>query len=1048
MASAQKVSLKGAEIPSFHQELSTHFSEYQVFQIPTQSLSAENQVEENFQLQITLGNQHLWNINLTSSQIISPNYREILGTKNGPVILPPRKNIAYIGYVAGSDQKSRLTLDKGWIMGFITTPDGQKIYIEPLATLQPNAGSNQYLVYSGNAVLNNSAGSCGALQVINRTPDSEDSIINDPIEDPVTLTNEDCVEVDFSIGSAFDMINGFHNSPELVMNHIISITNMMQAYYDFVPMQYLLNDNYVSASPAADPFTNSQATSTDVLLPKFQNWAQNEGVFSEHDVAQIWTARNITGCGIGRELIGCAYISTICDPFRYNICEDFAPNNIRSLSILSAHELGHNWNCRHEDIGTPPFDIMNAPVNVDAIGFGPNSRSKILDKINNSDCLSVCGGTPPEENCTAQSEFPFQEWIEDVTIGPLANLGSGKFRDYATAGYSDFTDLSSDPVNRGNQVDYTFNAGFSGSNPGDYWTAFIDYNQNNIFDLPEEEVIRARGTSIAGTITIPSNAMSGVLLLRVILSKEGFSGPCDNPAFGEVEDYLLTIEGGITPPPPGLLADLTINNLSLANQANTNTIVDFNIDIANIGDEGTGSFSLGVFLSTDNQLSSNDPLIGEIPTGNFTPGTSVENVNGAFNLAGVTQGSYFVFFKIDKDDVVPESNESNNIISRNFSVTGNINPGDFIDLELDMSATIPNPARFSKTRITLTLTNKSTTFATNISTQLFLSPDNDFAFSGDGSVSFTGGGTFSTSSGTWRLPSLPGGATATVSFDLFTLSDDFDPCAQIVSVDQDDGDSTPGNGQCPITMEDDEANLNSSKPPPPSEGVDISVSLSVSDSSPEVFTKIFYQVTVVNEGTETATGLKIDFDYGAQEQPNRLALVNNPNPEYSTWQGIWDIGTLGAGEARTFELEVFVLPDARPQTTRTALVANLNQSDLNPGNDHSSSTISLEEGATLSEDGRSTTTTAKRPLLSIDNLFPNPAVAEVTVAIHSREDLGLVPLQIFDAFGKMVRSDKVALNRGTNIVNIPVEDFSEGVYLIVLPTASRKNLVKRFVKMK
>jgi len=120
--SAQKVSLQGAEIPSFSQSLASQFSEYQTFQVSTQALATVNTPDDNFQIRIQLGDTYDWNINLTPSQIISPNYREILGTENGPIVLPKRKNIAFTGYLPGTDLESRLTLADGWIMGFVLIP--------------------------------------------------------------------------------------------------------------------------------------------------------------------------------------------------------------------------------------------------------------------------------------------------------------------------------------------------------------------------------------------------------------------------------------------------------------------------------------------------------------------------------------------------------------------------------------------------------------------------------------------------------------------------------------------------------------------------------------------------------------------------------------------------------------------------------------------------------------------------------------------------------------------------------------------------------------
>ena len=452
---------------------------------------------------------------------------------------------------------------------------------------------------------------------------------------------------------------------------------------------------------------------------------------------------------------------------------------------------------------------------------------------------------------------------------------------------------------------------------------------------------------------------------------------------------------------------------------------------------------MGVFLSEDNQLSGNDLFVGVIPTGNFEPGSTSSDVFGAFNLEGVAPGSYSLIFKVDKDDVETEFNEDNNILVRNFTVIGD-NTGDEIDLELSMSASVTEPDQFSKSRITLTLFNNSSNQATNIVSRFNFS--SDYVFAGDGSISISGGGTFSIGNGNWAIPSLSGGQTATVSFDLFTLSGDFNPCAEVASVDQQDVDSTPGNGQCPNAFEDDEANLNSVSPP--SETVDIAVTLEVTNETPELFTKIGYQVTVQNLGSETATGVVVDFDYGAQDSPSALALVNNPNPDYNDWEGIWTIGTLAPGEARTFELEVFVLATASPSTTLFAELSELNESDTNFSNDISETTIFINDGATLNEADNPTNTNLRRPDLSLDNLFPNPALDKVTLAINNQKETNQVPLQIFDAFGKNIYNKEVLLEKGMNFLTINTTEFSEGVYLLVLPDGSHRNLVKRFIKMR
>jgi len=147
-------------------------------------------------------------------------------------------------------------------------------------------------------------------------------------------------------------------------------------------------------------------------------------------------------------------------------------------------------------------------------------------------------------------------------------------------------------------------------------------------------------------------------------------------------------------------------------------------------------------------------------------------------------------------------------------------------------------------------------------------------------------------------------------------------------------------------------------------------------------------------------------------------------------------------------LEVFVLAAAGPTTIRLAEKRTLDQVDYNPANNYSTSTIYVDGGANLMEGVEEGFHSTKKPKLSIDNLFPNPTSGQITIAINSKETLRSIPLQVFDAFGKMVETTTISLDQGTNLIPLSMEGFSDGIYLIVLPNGSHQNLVKRFIKMK
>lgn len=194
--------------------------------------------------------------------------------------------------------------------------------------------------------------------------------------------------------------------------------------------------------------------------------------------------------------------------------------------------------------------------------------------------------------------------------------------------------------------------------------------------------------------------------------------------------------------------------------------------------------------------------------------------------------------------------------------------------------------------------------------------------------------------------------------------------------------------------------------------------------------------------------LLIDFDYGAQEDPKRLALVNNPNPYYNAWDGIWNIGTLVPGASESFELEVFVLAAASPSTTLIAELKTVDQVDINPLNNLSLSTIYVDEEATVLGGSLLSNSIFEEKELSIKNIFPNPSSSKITVAINNPKSQNSMPLKIFDSFGKLVYSNKTTLLPGQNFLHISVDDFPEGIYLIVLSNGGDQNLEKRFIKIK
>ncbi|MEL6864807.1 MAG: T9SS type A sorting domain-containing protein [Bacteroidota bacterium] len=132
--------------------------------------------------------------------------------------------------------------------------------------------------------------------------------------------------------------------------------------------------------------------------------------------------------------------------------------------------------------------------------------------------------------------------------------------------------------------------------------------------------------------------------------------------------------------------------------------------------------------------------------------------------------------------------------------------GDGIDLELSMEASNFTPNQWSTTSISVSITNTGTETATGISASFPLP---------NGAV-FEGGNEFTASQGSfnpygdriWQVGSLGPGASAVLEVNLFVIQTDFVVYSQILTSDQTDSDSSPGNGTCCTANEDDEAQIN------------------------------------------------------------------------------------------------------------------------------------------------------------------------------------------------------------------------------------------------
>ncbi|MFC2128360.1 CARDB domain-containing protein [Bacteroidota bacterium] len=116
---------------------------------------------------------------------------------------------------------------------------------------------------------------------------------------------------------------------------------------------------------------------------------------------------------------------------------------------------------------------------------------------------------------------------------------------------------------------------------------------------------------------------------------------------------------------------------------------DTSVDISNLTSVLSPSGTVSYYLSVDNIYDITDELLG---TGSFPGFSGAETHIVIKNLtipAGSTPGNYYIVIVVDKDDAIPESDESNNSVSGIIKIDDNIGINDNVLGEIRV---FPNPA--------------------------------------------------------------------------------------------------------------------------------------------------------------------------------------------------------------------------------------------------------------------------------------------------------------------------------------------------------------------
>src|SRR5690554_1804087 len=143
--------------------------------------------------------------------------------------------------------------------------------------------------------------------------------------------------------------------------------------------------------------------------------------------------------------------------------------------------------------------------------------------------------------------------VEPITSVVFAGINNTSSASTSSPGYEDFTSLTPAEISVGDSPSITLKGNADGPY-GNFYTVFIDWNQNGILDDAGEMyqlgyIVGSTGTdniSLTGVIAVPPTALAGNTRMRVI--KDYYYEPGDEPEdpcgdydYGQAEDYTVNV---------------------------------------------------------------------------------------------------------------------------------------------------------------------------------------------------------------------------------------------------------------------------------------------------------------------------------------------------------------------------------------------------------------------------------------------------------------------------------------------------------------------------
>ena len=278
-------------------------------------------------------------LELEPSDLRGDDYRAVETLEDGTEREVAGPEVAtYAGTAANMPgSEARFTIDERGLTGLIVA-EGETYFVEPFSNYSLGGGPSDHVLY-GLSDLNPEAfdGTCAttaAAKVLDAVEWAE-SAAKGGATRVVELATEADDEYVASMGGA-----------SAANAEILSIVNQVDGIYR-AELGLTFRVVFQHTYRGSDPYSNTSDPTR--LLAQFRDEWNATRSSVRRDLAHLWTGRDLDGA-----TVGLAYIGVLCSgsPYTYGLSQHLT--NAPAKHILTAHEIGHNFNACHSDTSCNP----------------------------------------------------------------------------------------------------------------------------------------------------------------------------------------------------------------------------------------------------------------------------------------------------------------------------------------------------------------------------------------------------------------------------------------------------------------------------------------------------------------------------------------------------------------------------------------------------------------------------------------------------------------------------------------------------------------------